>query len=420
MLTFLYLVSWPRSCLQDVRLGSTLGDKIRVIKNYLLNRKKILWFEKSLNETQTNEYFHQSQIEFDFLNNEQNTTFNQGFEQLHENAHILFRSDVQRLWQTNYIGMHSIDSGGPYRDSITSMRSDICSTRLSLFILCPNGRTNYGLNRDRWIPNVFPPNQRVQNKIIKQYRFFGQLMGMAIRRKHYLDLKFPNLLWKQLVREDITIKDIEDIDIQSFSFIKEIENNIEKTEVNSDTNYLFGSIMNELRFDVVSSARHIYELIPGGKDIPITFDNFEEYSTLYRQYRLNEFHRQIEYIHQGLCSVIPNRFLYLLKDNELEEAVYGKNQIDIQLLKGNTHYNNSNLESPYIQRFWNVLTEMFNEEQNKLFLKFVWGRNTLPTKDEDFTDKFSINLIIRNESEADRMFPSKYLLLKLDFNLIFF
>jgi len=63
---------------------------------------------------------------------------------------------------------------------------------------------------------------------------------------------------------------------------------------------------------------------------------------------------------------------------------------------------------------------MFNEEQNKLFLKFVWGRNTLPTKDEDFTDKFSINLIIRNESEADRMFPSKYLLLKLDFNLIFF
>jgi hypothetical protein len=75
-----------------------------------------------------------------------------------------------------------------------------------------------------------------------------------------------------------------------------------------------------------------------------------------------------------------------------------------------------NLESPYIQRFWNVLTEMLNEEQKKIFLKFVWGRNALPTKHEDFTEKFSINLIIRNESEVDiRMFPSKYLLLKLDF-----
>ncbi|CAF4504807.1 unnamed protein product, partial [Rotaria magnacalcarata] len=80
---------------------------------------------------------------------------------------------------------------GPYRDSITSMCADICSTRLPLFILCPNGRTGSGLNGDRWIPNVFPPNQSIPATIKKQYRFIGQLMGMAIRRKHYLDLKFP-------------------------------------------------------------------------------------------------------------------------------------------------------------------------------------------------------------------------------------
>jgi hypothetical protein len=130
----------------------------------------------------------------------------------------------------------------------------------------------------------------------------------------------------------------------------------------SDNNYLFSSIMNELRFDVVSSAGHIYELIPGGKDTPITFDNFKEYCTRYREYRLNEFRRQIEYIHQGLCSVVPNHFLTLLKDSELEESVCGKSQIDIQLLKRNTRYHNSNLESPYIERFWKVLSEIFNEE----------------------------------------------------------
>jgi hypothetical protein len=343
-------------------------------------------------------------------NNGQNTTFNQGYEQLHENAHVLFRSDIQRLWRANYVGMHSSDAGGPYRDSITSMCSDICSTRLPLFILCPNGRTNNGLNRDRWIPNVFPLNQSIPGKIKKQYRFVGQLMGMAIRRKHYLDLKFSNLLWKQLVDEQITIKDIEAIDIQSFIIIKEMENNIEKIQSNengNDNNYLFSSIMSELRFDIVSSAGHTYELIPGGKDIPITADNFKEYCMHYHEYRLNEFRRQIEYIRQGLCSVVPNHFLTLLTASELEEAVCGKSRIDVELLKRNTHYSNSTLESPYIQRFWKVLSEMFNEEQKKLFLKFVWGRNTLPSRDEDFTEKFSIYLLMRNECEADRMFPRK-------------
>ncbi|CAF3798077.1 unnamed protein product [Rotaria sordida] len=37
--------------------------------------------------------------------------------------------------------MHSTDYGGAYRDSITCICFDICSSRLSLFILCPNGRT---------------------------------------------------------------------------------------------------------------------------------------------------------------------------------------------------------------------------------------------------------------------------------------
>jgi hypothetical protein len=237
-------------------------------------------------------------------------------------------------------------------------------------------------------------------------------MGMAIRKKNYLNIKFPTLLWKQLIGEEITMTDIETIDIQNFTIIKEMENSVERNQLintDSDINNLCSSILSELRFDVISSSGQTYELIPGGQDIPVTADNLKEYCIRYREYRLNEFHRQIEYIRQGLCSVIPIDFLTLFTANELEEVVCGKGEIDVLLLKRNTVYRgNYNENSPHIQRFWTVLNEMFDEAQKKLFLIFVWGRSTLPIKDEDFTAKFIIDTIFPSDGQqADEMLPSK-------------
>ncbi|CAF2798974.1 unnamed protein product [Rotaria sp. Silwood2] len=398
---------------------SILVDYIRMVKHYLLQKRKFAWLEESLSKTEHESISELPEVKFDTIkatsddNEGKNTIFNQAFEQLHENAHVIFRLSNERLWLATYLEMHSIDQGGPYRDSITAICSDICSTRLPLFIFCPNGQANTGLNRDCRIPNIFPPNKPISNKFKKQYKFIGQLMGMAIRKKHYLNLKFPILLWKQLVGEDITMKDIEAIDIQSFAIIKEMEINIEQNQsidIDSDINYLCTSIMSELRFDVISSSGQTYELIPGGQDISITPRNFPEYCTRYREYRLNEFHRQIEFIRQGLCSVIPYDFLTLFTATELEEAVCGKSEVDVLLLKRNTIYRGAYDEnSSHIQRFWTVLTEMFDEAQKKLFLIFVWGRSTLPRLDKDFTSKFIIQTISRDDNhEPDQMLPRSH------------
>jgi hypothetical protein len=87
-----------------------------------------------------------------------------------------------------------------------------------------------------------------------------------------------------------------------------------------------------------------------------------------------------------LYSVVPSFFLNLFIAQQLDEAVYGKGQIDIELLKRNTVYGGDFIgTSPYIKRFWTVLGEMFSEEQKKQFLKFAWDRSTLPRQDEDFT-----------------------------------
>lgn len=399
---------------------SFLVDEFRKIKSYLLYDKKFKLFEECLEKTSSGD-LDKVTVEFDVLKadanstNGENTMFYQAFTQLHKNAHRQFRSDNERLWEASYINMHSIDAGGPYRDSITRMCSDICSTRLPLFILCPNGRTNVGLNRDCWIPNTFSPQESIPNKLAKQYRFVGQLMGMAMRKKNYLDLKFPSLLWKQLTREPVTMKDIESIDIQSFKIIEEVERNFSQnkfTDGDTEIKYLFSSIMSDLRFDVISSAGQTFELVPGGKEILITASNFNDYCVKYREYRLNEFHRQIEFICQGFYSVVPFYYLSIFTANELEEAVCGKGCIDIDLLKRNTHYSDGNhQDSLHIQWFWTVLSDMFNEEQKKSFILFVWGRSTLPRCDQEFTSKFHINSYYGTSDDVDSQLPRKIILI---------
>ena len=151
--------------------------------------------------------------------NSKYTWFYQAFQQLYRNADQIFRYSGEQLWHTQFLCMHSTDQGGPYRNFITRICSDLCSTRLSLFILCPNGRMNSGFNRDCWIPNVYPPNQAIDRKIQQKYRFVGQLFRIALRKKHYLDMKFPALFWKKLLNEPLTMEDIESIDIQSFRMI---------------------------------------------------------------------------------------------------------------------------------------------------------------------------------------------------------
>ena len=86
-----------------------------------------------------------------------------------------------------------------------------------------------------------------------------------------------------------------------------MEKNVEQIRsmgADNDIDSLFSSIMSELRFDVVSSSGQTYELVPGGTEISITAANFKQYCSCYRQYRLNEFNRQINLIREGIYIVL--------------------------------------------------------------------------------------------------------------------
>ena len=392
-------------------------DQIRMAKLYVINSVKMADLQQSLTVTETEQSEEMISIFFDTIkssSSKDDTMFHQAYQQLYARASTVFRFSDDQLWRAQFVNMHSTDQGGPYRDSITRICSDICSDRLPLFILCPNGRTNVGSYRDCWIPNVFPPERPILVEYQNYYRFVGQLLGLAIRKKHYLNVQFPPLFWKRLLKEQITIDDIQAVDEQSFTFINELERNIEQiqsTENQKDAQLLFDNLFEDLQFDVVSSNGQTFELISGGTDIPVKIDNFKQYCSEYRRYRLEEFDRQIEYIRQGLFSVIPIGSIDLFMYDELEIAVCGKPKIDIDLLQRNTHYDDDLSEqSPHIKHFWTVFRDMFNDEQRKLFLIFVWGRSTLPQTDDEFNMPFMISTLgnFTAAENADRLLPRKF------------
>lgn len=62
---------------------------------------------------------------------------------------------TERWWRINFVGEAATDCGGPFRDSLSSISDEICSTKTPLFIPVPNAKEEYakGWHRDSWIPN---------------------------------------------------------------------------------------------------------------------------------------------------------------------------------------------------------------------------------------------------------------------------
>lgn len=72
---------------------------------------------------------------------------------------------------------------------------DLQSSHLPLFFPCPNA-SGVGDNQERWLPVP----SCISTLELSMFAFVGKIMGVAMRGGHTLNLDFPSLVWKQLVR----------------------------------------------------------------------------------------------------------------------------------------------------------------------------------------------------------------------------
>jgi E3 ubiquitin-protein ligase HECTD3 len=91
-------------------------------------------------------------------------------------------------------------------------------------------------------------------------------------------------------------------------------------------------------FTTTLSDLSAIELEEGGGSRALTFQDRAEYArkTLYE--RMKECELQCEAIKRGICQIIPEALLNMVSYKELEEWIYGKKTIDVELLRRHTEY----------------------------------------------------------------------------------
>lgn len=326
------------------------------------------------------------------------SVFGQTFRQVNSVAPRLLRlRRDERAWKVVFVGEHSDDYGGPYRNCLDAICAELQSPMLPLFVPCPNQKSKIGFNQDKYVPR---PSTNLPHQLA-MFEFVGKLMGIAIRTRNLLNLDLPTIIWKSIVQEPITRADVVAIDAVAFRVLTHIRRVECDLSISSD---MFEEVLC-LNFMVTSSAGDEVELVPGGADQPVTFCNRKQFERLLVDYRLGEFSEACEAMRRGLATIVPFALLSLFTAEELELQVCGRPRMNVGLLKSMTTYEWCSENDPHILYFWEVLEKHFDDHERALLLKFVWGRSRLPLHASEFECKFKISNMPKARQDPDRYLP---------------
>ncbi|POM82093.1 HECT-domain (ubiquitin-transferase) family protein [Cryptosporidium meleagridis] len=342
----------------------------------------------------------------------------------------------KRPWYVIYEGEGGIDAGGIYRDLLSHICLELQSDKLPLFVACPNSY-GYGENQFYFVPNpslgkkfIFNDSFKVQQntsthlkdinseekvkydnsggciKLIYDslYIFIGRLMGVSIRTQIPLNLDIPNIIWKLILGESVSLNDLKQIDLYSVKFylkLKQIESNWKNSDIEDKSKK--GLILKEfdslqLNWYCLNINGEVVELKLGGEKIPVEIDELEKYCNLFKEYKLErEFLHATNNIRKGITEIIPENILELQTCEELERLICGNPSLDIDVLKQHTKYTGYSSNDKIINWFWDVLSEL-TVFQQQMFLRFVWGRSRLPSKGAQWDCNMEIVRVYASEN----------------------
>lgn len=353
-----------------------------------------------------------------------------------------------RSFKVKFEGEGVDDYGGPYREFFSQFFADLQMLReapgedssdteqkstdsaptsclLPFLIPSPNWRNGVGANREKFVLNAAllsetgnetmnvrltaekDLTERVterQQVHAEMFHFFGQMLGTCLRTRVCVRLDLAISVWQQLVGEDsdadrdTSLQTLKEVDFPACTLWKSLHemreqykrylSSSDSTQVCRDLHEQLAAM--DLAFTTFLSDGREVELCAHGADKSVTMANLDEYLDAVLTERIREAQDVISIIKQGINTVLPVTALSLFTWQELEKRVCGVADVDVNLLRQNTEYDEDlSPGDEFVQRFWRVL-ESLEEEDKRAFLRFVWARSRLPVGAAQFHQKFKL------------------------------
>lgn len=272
--------------------------------------------------------------------------------------------NLKKSLRVQFVNEPGVDAGGLKKEWFLLLARALFSPLAGM--LCNVEDSNY-----LWF-NVIP----VENS--EMYYLFGAVLGLAIYNSTILDLKFPPALYKLLLGLPVGLADYHDIFPVAASNLFKIRGfppqDLELLELTF-----------EVTFHDAFGRLHARELVPGGKDCPVTVDNREQYIDKYARFFLTDgMHHQIQQFTSGFSAVVDGNSLSLFLPEEIQLLLCGSEEtrFDVDMLKSITQYSGWDskeeaIDSPFIHWFWEYVTDLTFAQQKKLLL-FITGSDRVP------------------------------------------
>uniref|UniRef100_A0A8C1D3U1 E3 ubiquitin-protein ligase n=1 Tax=Cyprinus carpio carpio TaxID=630221 RepID=A0A8C1D3U1_CYPCA len=225
-------------------------------------------------------------------------------------------------------------------------------------------------------------------KIKMKFRFLGKLMAKAImdfRLFYAFLLFFQEFHSHDLVNIDPgvakSIQHLEDIIRQKKRIEQDRSHTRETLQQTLESLNMNGCSVEDLGLDFTLPGFPNIELKKGGKDVPVTIHNLEEYLRLVVYWTLNEgVSRQFESFREGFESVFPLQHLQYFYPEELDQLLCGSKSEswDVKTLMECCRPDHGYTHDSRAVRFLFEVLSSFDAEQQRLFLQFVTGSPRLP------------------------------------------
>ncbi|KAF1345494.1 hypothetical protein BDV97DRAFT_49577 [Delphinella strobiligena] len=287
-------------------------------------------------------------------------------------------------------GEEGVDAGGVTREWFGALSRQMFNPDYALFNPVASDRTTFHPN----------PMSGINPEHLLFFKFIGRIIGKALYEGRVLDCHFSRAVYKRILGKAVNLKDMETLDLDYYkSLCWILENDI--TDVTFETF--------SLEVDKFGETETI-DLIPDGRNIPVTEENKQEYVKLVVEQRLTKsVDEQLENFLQGFHEIIPAELVSIFSEQELELLISGLPDIDVDDWKNNTEYHNYQPTSPQIQWFWRAVRSFDKEEKAKL-LQFVTGTSKVPLngfKELEGMNGFSRFNIHRDFGNKERL-PSSH------------